>query len=327
MCVRLRVQYILRRFYIETSRLRRSTDVASWSPHEILLSFISHLVDASLIDETPNKKGTAHPKIWEFVDFLRRYFDEQHYDGRAFLAAFGGNGGGDAKPAKGFGLQMMKTVCQEYSLKSGPFSKVKKQCNVWATNLHKQSEGELAEQIGSPNLTQHDLLSDEQKRQCAHAMALGSQQVQGDYSTHKQLTEQEYKDIEAGKFVPNAAMGVPSKTYSKFVTDVSMYVKPKASDALAGKKWYWFNDSGGFKWVPYRDNDQNKLNSAWSGGQKSCLIINGEYRVEFDRSNPQNPQGNQYNSRMSSPGGRTVVCSYPAAEIHGIPVDTKPLFK
>ena len=126
--------------------------------------------------------------------------------------------------------------------------------------------------------------------------------------------------------------------YSKFVTDVSMYVNQQSgmgssmgmgnmniNDSLNGKNWYWFNDSGGFKWIPYKDVDIEKLNSAWRNNQKSCLIINGEYRVEFDRSNPDQPAGNQYNNREQNPGGRTVICSKPKNEIHGIPVAKQPM--
>ena len=117
--------------------------------------------------------------------------------------------------------------------------------------------------------------------------------------------------------------------YSKFVTDVSMYVNQQQpssnNDNLSGKMWYWFNDSGGFKWIPYRENDIQKLNTAWRNNQKSCLIMNGDYRVEFDRSNPANPSGNQYNNRIQNSGGRAVTCSEPKTEIYSIPVSKQPL--
>ena len=121
----------------------------------------------------------------------------------------------------------------------------------------------------------------------------------------------------------------PPPGYSKFVTDLSMlkyathWFPPE--DELSGKKWYWFNDMSGLKWTPYREVDCQKLNQAWKNNQKSCLIVNGDYRVEFNRDNPSNPAGNQYSNRQNNPGGRTVVCSEPTNEIHGVEVSKHPL--
>ena len=149
--IRIHVKYILRRFFIDMQRLKREQNIKSWDRHQIILSFISHLIDAWANDESANKKATTTPKIWEFVNYLRRYFNDSDYDGEQFMAAFRGKTDGD-KPAKGFGLQMMKTVCNKYTLKSGPYSKVKKQCNIWATNIHKQSEGNGPQQQPPPQI-------------------------------------------------------------------------------------------------------------------------------------------------------------------------------
>ena len=114
--------------------------------------------------------------------------------------------------------------------------------------------------------------------------------------------------------------------YNKFVTDVSMYVnQPKSgghSEALNGKRWYWLNE---MSWVPYRDVDTQKLNMAWRSNQKSCMIINGQYRVDFARNNPDVPSGQQYNNNMQNPGARNVVCFKPAKTYWSLPVANQPL--
>eukprot|EP01084_Bolivina_argentea_P184551 318289_1 len=292
--IRIIIKYVLSLFYKETEKLKTTQNIGSWSKREIILSFISHLITASADDQTQNKKNTAHPKIWEFVNYLRRYFNDINYNGQSFLNSFTSNDEKKAnnKPTKGFGLEMMKTVCSKYQLKSGPFSKVKKQCNVWATKLHAQSQGKVIQPKPAPSINKYESI------------------------------------VSQSKNTSSSVSGKPHN-YSKFVTDVSMYVsqqQPSSNkDNLNGKKWYWFNDSGGFKWIPYRDTDIQKLNTSWRNNQKSCLIINGEYRVEFDRSNPNTPAGNQYNNRIQNPGGRTVICSEPRSEIHGIQVGTQPL--
>merc|ERR1712176_1305749 len=62
--------------------------------------------------------------------------------------------------------------------------------------------------------------------------------------------------------------------------------------ALNGKKWYWFNCVGGIQWRSYNDADCQKLNVAWINNEESCLVVNGDYRVEFNRSNTSKPGGN-----------------------------------
>ena len=147
---RIHIKYVLSLFYKESQKLKYDIEqIQNWTSHDIILSFISHLIEASATDETPNKKATAHPKIWEFVDYLRRYFNDTQYNGEKFLSSFDSNDNnknadGSSRPTKGFGLQMMKSVCSKFGMKSGPFSKVKKQCNIWAQKIHKQSKGECA---------------------------------------------------------------------------------------------------------------------------------------------------------------------------------------
>lgn len=92
---------------------------------------------------------------------------------------------------------------------------------------------------------------------------------------------------------------------------------------MNGKKWFWLNLEQ-FCWVPYKDVDNQKLNMAWKSNQKSCMIINGLYRVEFTRDG-DTPSGQQYNNKIQNPGARNVICVVPAKEINTIPVSNQPL--
>ena len=97
-------------------------------------------------------------------------------------------------------------------------------------------------------------------------------------------------------------------------------------DVDINKQWYWLNDDNGcYKWIPYRQIDIYKLNQAWNENDKSCVIMDGKYRVDFDYSNMVIPTGNQYNLKLQNPGSRTVICHVPSDEIHGIPCATQPL--
>jgi len=139
--LRIRFKHILSEYNRQSKFLQRSTDINTWTTTQMILSFIVHLINASRIDESANKKNTTSPKIWEFVDYLRKYFIEESYDGATFINSFDAN---TDNPTKGFGLKFTKTVCNKYNLKSGPFSKVKKQCNVWSNKLYNQSRGVIA---------------------------------------------------------------------------------------------------------------------------------------------------------------------------------------
>merc|ERR1719411_777055 len=301
--IRIRFKYILSQFHKESIFLRTSTDIESWNTNQMILSFITHLIDASVVDESVDKKNTASAKIWEFVDYLRKYFIDEQYDGARFISSFDANAD---KPTKGFGLKFTKTVCNKYNLKSGPFSKVKKQCNVWSTKLYNQSRGELPPLVPV---------------KAKQAEKPAAKPVIPPKPTH----------------IPH-----PPPNYSKFVTDVSMFSsagsfasmpppsqaqqqQQNKDDSMAGMKWYWFNDmDGALKWTPYRDEDQKKLMQAFNQGSDAAMIVNDTYRVEFNRNNPNQPGGNQYNAKIQNPGGRTVVCSKAKDEIHGVPITNDP---
>eukprot|EP01084_Bolivina_argentea_P006724 12730_1 len=208
-------------------------------------------------------------------ELFETIFDETKYDGRAFLDACGDT------QIKGFGLQMMKAVCNEYGLKSGPYSKAKKQCNDWAHKIYQRSQG----------------------------VAQPPPQVQAKVVMEESKQKEKPKPIYSGN-------------WSKFVTQIPA----DYDDPFAGKSWFWFNDFGGYKWIPYREVDVKKLNKAWTKKNKACLIVNGAYRVDFDFKNQKTPCGHQYNTKQINGGGRTVICAKSSAkQIHGIDVSKQPL--
>merc|ERR1719361_806982 len=131
-----------------------------------------------------------------------------------------------------------KDVCKKYGLKSGPFSKVKKAVNVWATNIYKQSlNGPLPQQVPQ-------------------------QEQKIDYQPPKSN---------------------PPPNHSKFVTEVT-YESTAHHEEMAGKKWYWFNEEAGYKWIPYRDEDSHLLSTTWQKGSDFAVIVSGRYRVDFKRN-------------------------------------------
>mmetsp|Transcript_68538 Transcript_68538/g.61576 ORF Transcript_68538/g.61576 Transcript_68538/m.61576 type:complete len:399 (+) Transcript_68538:62-1258(+) len=319
--LRIHMKYALKLYCRESHRLTQDLNVANWTHHEIIVSFIFHLINLAREEDT--KKAAGHAKVWEFADYLRKYFIDTNYNGHTFLDSFGssktgqksGAGNNNSKPTKGYGLMMMKTVCSKYGLKSGPFSKVKKQCNIWAQHIHAQSQGTII----------HPTIIVDYDKQ---------------YDFDDPIWTMLDHNIHTSKL--KMPKNIPPSHYKKFVTEVPDHWtipsqdKPNNNNSqkknnentnvhMGNKKWYWFNDSGGFKWIPYRQIDVNKLNSSWANNEKSCLILNGDYRVDFDYSNKSAPAGNQYSTKVQNPGGRTVVCSDAKDNIHGIPIASQPM--
>eukprot|EP01084_Bolivina_argentea_P184552 318293_1 len=303
--IRIHIKYILSQYYKQILRLSRSRNINQWSEEDIIISFISHLIDNVTIPE--NKKVVSHPKVWEFADYLRKYFNETHYNGNTFLESFSASKSGknnDNKPTKGFGLQMMKTVCSKYGLKSGPYSKVKKQCNIWALKIYQQSQGNIIE--NKPLKSNNNM-----NKFQSIVQNVVNDSKQNDNNNNINVNDNNNKPKYSGN-------------WSKFVTQIPAdYHSPP--DKFKGKSWFWFNDMGGFKWIPYKDIDCKNLNKAWNNNEKSCLVVGGEYRVEFDYNNNNTPSGNQYNNRQQNAGGRTVICAdKKSKEIHGIQCAKNP---
>eukprot|EP01083_Nonionella_stella_P057007 149837_1 len=105
--LRIRVKSVLAQFYRETEKLKCSNNISQWTGHDIIVSFIFHLIFISTQDES-GKKAATHQKVWQFTDFLRAYFRDTGYNGTTFLAQFND----DKTPKnKGFGLKIMRNVC------------------------------------------------------------------------------------------------------------------------------------------------------------------------------------------------------------------------
>jgi len=284
--VRIRLKSVLAQFHRESSMLHSLSNISEWSGHLLLVSFISYLI--SIATDKENKKAAAHKKVWHFVDFLRRYFRDERYDGKAFMATFEENDKAKPGESKGFGLTMMRNICSRYDLKSGPYSKVKKQCNIWALKLHEQSK---------TNKQAHVQMSDASKPNNHQNHASAVQHIvhqnhdqhngHGDYHHDCKQTE-------------NTA-------------------------SLNGKCWYWLCDDNGLRWIPYREKDAEILNAAWRNQEKHAFVKDGTYRVVFCHVNPEEPCGHQFNNNIANPNGRIVKCEVPNSVIFGINVQSNPL--
>lgn len=121
---------------------KETSNILHWSSDDIMISCIYHLVNIPSSDDR-SYRTRNHQKLWEFVSFLRLYFEEKQIGGTQLwqLLIDCKKEQSDNRPTKGFGLLMMKNICTQYSLKSGPFSKVKKLINIWAEKLRNQFNG------------------------------------------------------------------------------------------------------------------------------------------------------------------------------------------
>eukprot|EP01083_Nonionella_stella_P280424 954031_1 len=76
---------------------------------------------------------------------------------------------------------------------------------------------------------------------------------------------------------------------------IILWMKEVYEQHETGDAWLWFNaDPDVLCWLAHSKSDTKKLNTAWQNGSKSCLVSNDRGRVEFDRSNPTQPSGNQF---------------------------------
>eukprot|EP01084_Bolivina_argentea_P021759 40428_1 len=105
-----------------------------WGSKDLVVSLIHFLINTTDFDKFSSKTKTrTHPKTWEFMGYFWKYCCETKYDGETFLNEYQSTLSNSK--SKGIGLQKMKAICTKYSLKSGPFSKIKKAMDVWAKKL------------------------------------------------------------------------------------------------------------------------------------------------------------------------------------------------
>ena len=212
--------------------------------------------------------------------------------------------------SKGFGLTLSKSVCDKYGIKTGPYSKVKKQINLWAALLHDQSQGIFPE----PKVE-----IDHQAHQEAMIEQI-LQMVEQGKNKHSQNKNQQFE--EKHQHNPNC----PKNQQQQQQLNINNLENGQPdSDSIKGKVWYWLSDHKGLKWIPYRQNDLDLINSAWIKKDKSVVIKSGAYRVEFNYDNIQHPTAYQYNCSVQNPQSRTVKCSVPQSTIFGVTVDKNPL--
>eukprot|EP01084_Bolivina_argentea_P145650 255250_1 len=120
-----KINHILSQYNTKKKLLLSDNDITQWTNYDIIISFISYLVNNRF----------NHPKIWEFVMYFRKYCNECNYHGIEFLIDYKK---GLEADIKGYGLRMLKKICVKYDLTSGPFTKGKVAINKWAQIVFKQ---------------------------------------------------------------------------------------------------------------------------------------------------------------------------------------------
>ena len=104
---------------------------------DLPLSLYTYFVHQLLLkpeDETGEKELAKLKKynhhLWKFVHYLRRYCIGKQFNGQS-LERFYNKSTNYGQNQSQFPIQFIKTICAEYSLKSGPFAKVKKHLLSW----------------------------------------------------------------------------------------------------------------------------------------------------------------------------------------------------
>lgn len=312
--LRIRIKSVLSQFHKECVSLHSLTNVREWNGHQLLVTFIHHLIKMGIESDEKLKKAAGHAKVWQFVEYMRKYFGEENYNGTNFMAVFD-----DETKSKGFGLLLMRTICTKYGLKSGPYSKVKKQCNIWATNLYQQSKGNDKPNIKSSS--DSNAKSNPKSKPKVNVKPNRDKRNNNYIGTVAKIVEEQEKERE------NKNNKNKDKNKDENINDYSgTYVdNGDIKDELYGKCWYWLCDYQGFKWIPYRQNDCEILNKGWRNKDKSAIIKSGGYRVEFNYSNMSEPCGNQFNNTIANPNGRIVKCETPKATIWSMNVQKNPM--
>ena len=134
--------------YQERSQLllHQTSNILNWTDDDIIISFIHYLVNIS-----NDSKARHHPKVWAFVSLLRLYLKDEDIQGIQFWKMMKDRERtNDNKIIMGLALYLRRSVCWKYSFKTGPFTKVNKQLNIWGQKLRDQFSGiEITQQISS----------------------------------------------------------------------------------------------------------------------------------------------------------------------------------
>ena len=298
--LRIRIKSVLSQFYKECISLHSMRNIREWSGHQLLITFIHHLISIASDPDQKGQKAAGHPKVWQFVEYMRKYFGEMEYKGNDFMSVF------DDNKSKGFGLMMIRKICDKYDLKTGPYSKVKKQCNTWAANLYEESQRKISQKsIANKHKPKVSSSPNDKKKYVGTVAQIVDEQKKSKNDKDSDKNEDPY--------------ALHNNYSSSYVTDDG------TKDELNGKWWYWLCDHQGLRWVPYRESDAVILNAGWRNRDKSVVIKSGTYRVEFNYENIKEPCGNQFNNTIANPSGRIIKCEIPKETIWGMKVQKNPI--
>eukprot|EP01084_Bolivina_argentea_P079133 143601_1 len=140
--LRIHLKCVLSKYYSHIKSLS-SSNISSWTPCDLLISFISHIINTSI----SNVNSTI---LWDFIDHLRTYFRKNDFDGISFLSSIR-----QETDDKTSGSDIIQTIMSDHKVKYASYviAYLQKQYNTWATNIYqtdnfqKQTETSKNEKI------------------------------------------------------------------------------------------------------------------------------------------------------------------------------------
>ena len=97
-------------------------EISTWTDRDFALNvivyFIKHTDEGKSANETEEKQTKRLNTTWRFLDFLTQFFDKDGFNGKEFIEKYCKKDGAEKK-GSGFGLTIVKQVCQQFNQKTG----------------------------------------------------------------------------------------------------------------------------------------------------------------------------------------------------------------
>jgi len=236
------------------------------------------------------------------LDYLTQFFDKKGFNGKEFIAKHvpskqpknGDNNNNNTKKTSGFGLTIVKEVCKQFDQKTGQYTKVKKQLSAWAKK----------------NVERH-------QKESAFSMDDIKENMGMDNNNNANNNDQNGN---------NGGNIVNQSVQSEAVNNSDKNGGSGASAMSKGEKWYWFCDEGGIKWVPYKDEHQKIIETAWVNNKPNVIVMT-KFKIDFHRDNNNGvASGQQYNYQIHNSWRRGVIRGTPDNNqmLNDIPCDQYP---
>ena len=121
------MDYVLSKYHQHCVYLSTDEYIKQWCTEDLVVSLLHYSIN-ELEQETENKLRYWHPKTWEFVEHLRKYWKEIKYNFDDVLE----------EDVRRYGLQTLKSICPRYNLRTGRFTKIKIILSKWAKDKRRQ---------------------------------------------------------------------------------------------------------------------------------------------------------------------------------------------